>query len=350
VIVLFALVFFFYLFDKNNRERLEVFDFELSETNPEIPLIDTVDIQIYHSYKSEFVVTEKNSSVRNLPVFSEKKGPTLIFDATIAMKKADTFSPDYHKYFSEYIRIDSTDILDLPVFESPKYGIMTPCQYKYFKEVKFSVFSNQGTSRKGKTVNESKTVIDQDVRCTRKHIQTGLGDSLVFVKQYLVDIAYFKELSPGHKIYDGTNSRFVYAGEKDNIPMAVDYKIRNQSSYNLFFRKIDIDIKNCNYKQVTIAFPTSVVFDLITVNPDRRTATSISYTSEESFNELRENGLYINARPLGSSSFIDSQNFMFATLIGGLFSVFVDLVISIISEYNDRRKKKIREEDNTYSA
>ena len=124
--------------------------------------------------------------------------------------------------------------------------------------------------------------------------------------------------------------------------MALKYKIRNQSNYNFFFRKIDIDIKNCRHKQITIAFPSSVVFDLITVEPDRRTATSITYHSEKAFSELRDNGLYINARPLGSRNYIDSRNFILATVIGGLFSIFADLLISFISEYNERRKKVIR--------
>ena len=347
VIVFLALVSCIAYFYEINRERLEVFDFELSETNPEIPLIDTVDIQIYHSYKSEFIVTEKNSSVRKLAESSKKKGPALIFDATFSMRKTDTFNPDYHKYFSDLIEIEPADELDLPIFKNPEYGVMTPCLYKYFKEVKFCVYSNQEKSRKGKKrIIESITVIDQDARRTRKHVQTESGDSLIRVNQYLVDIEYSKEVSPGETKYDWANSRFVYSGAKEKVPMAVDYKIRNQSNYNLFFRKIDIDIKNCNHKQITIAFPSSVVFDLITIDPDRRTATSITYTSEESFKELRENGLYINARPLGSSNFIDSRNFILATLIGGLFSIFADLVISILSEYNDRRKKKIREEVN----
>ncbi len=345
VIVFLALVLCIVYFYEINRERLEVFDFELSETNPEIPLIDTVDIQIYHSYKSEFVVTEKNDAVRKLARYSNTKGPALIFDATFSMRKTDTFNPDYHKYFSDLIKIDPTDKLDLPIFESPELGVMTPCLYKYFKEVKFGVYSNQETSNKGKkTVIESETVIDRDARRTRRHVRTESGDSLILINQYLVDIEYSKQVSPNETRYDWTNSSFVYSGAKESVPVALKYRIRNQSNYNLFFRKIDINIKNCSHKQITIAFPSSVVFDLITVKPDRRTATSISFTSEGSFKRLRENGLYINARPLGSSNFIDSRNFILATLIGGLFSIFADLVISIISEYNDRKKKR-RNED-----
>ena len=187
IILLCALAFFIVYFYEINRERLEVFDFELTESNPEIALIDSVDIQIYHSYNNEFTVISKNDA--NNPKqkeFARKKKPSLSFDVGLSLRGHRTFGVDVHRYYSEWIPIDSTkEIVNLPVYNNSEYGVMEPDTYRYFKEVKYRLFSNQKASKEA-----SPTTINEKSRKMEKQVHTNDGDSIIITNQYLVAIDY----------------------------------------------------------------------------------------------------------------------------------------------------------------
>lgn len=338
-LALLGLLFYFY---EANRERVEVFDIDISETNPEIALIDSIDIHIYHSYNSEFsVIGKKDRDNTKQNVYAQKKTPSLSFDVDLSIRKHQTFDEKYHKYYSEWIPIDSTkEVVNLPLHIDPEYGKMTPYVYRYFKEVKCRFFINQRANN-----FVSPTTITPLSRHTEYMAHSNEGDSLVSITQYLVAYYYKKQITETQAITSKPHvSPLVYEGEKDHYSSEMQYRIRNQSNYNLFLRDINIAIDSCKYKTLTIHFPSSVVCDLITVEPDLKTATSITYNTEKSFHELQENGLFINAKPLSNRNYIESKNFILATIIGGLFSIIADLVITIITE-RGKRKRGLEEDD-----
>lgn len=340
-VLLCMLVFFIIYFYEINRERLEVFDFEITESNPEIALIDSVSIQIYHSYNNEFtVLRKKDADNPKQKEYARKKEPSLSFDVELSLRGKQTLNPDFHKYYSDWIPIDSTqEVVNLPVNNDPVYGIMEPDTYRYFKEVQYRFFSNQKT----RSLSTS-TVLNETSRRRDYQVHTSEGDSLIITNQYLVAIDYKKpweNTSGNNYYYKHKVSPLVYEGGKDHFPFDVEFKIRNQSNYNIFFRNINIAVDSCQYKEITINFPSSVLCDLVTVEPDRRTATSITYNTEAKIRELQENGLYLNAKPLSNNNYIDTKNFILATIIGGLFSIIADLIISMISE-RDKRGKTVQ--------
>jgi hypothetical protein len=85
-----------------------------------------------------------------------------------------------------------------------------------------------------------------------------------------------------------------------------------------------------------IRYQSPMIFDAISIEPDSRTESILSYTSPAKIQQINTEGLTLVARSVANANFQETLNFVYATLIGLIFSFFVEFSKRL---YNYRRQK-----------
>ena len=89
-------------------------------------------------------------------------------------------------------------------------------------------------------------------------------------------------------------------------------------------------------KEFQIRYQSPMIFDAISIEPDSRTESILSYTSPAKIQQINTEGLTLVARSVANANFQETLNFVYATLIGLIFSFFVEFSKRL---YNYRRQK-----------
>ncbi|MBQ6790173.1 MAG: hypothetical protein IJP76_01805 [Paludibacteraceae bacterium] len=85
-----------------------------------------------------------------------------------------------------------------------------------------------------------------------------------------------------------------------------------------------------------IRYQAPMIFENVSITPDLQTENTLSYTSPEKLKLINQEGLIVVARSLANANIQDTLNFVYATLIGLIFSFFVEFNKRL---YNYHRQK-----------
>lgn len=86
-----------------------------------------------------------------------------------------------------------------------------------------------------------------------------------------------------------------------------------------------------------------MVFDILSIEPDYKNSTKISYYSPEKIQEINERGLVVSARSITNANTQETWNFIYATLIGLVFSFLIEFIKRLYCYYKQKNygmKKK----------
>jgi len=334
-------LFYFY---RINQSRIEVLDCYLTIKDKQLTKIDSLQIEIFHSYKSDFSLKDKDDTTRNLKnIFEQSSTPTY----------------SVYIHYNESATAEAKHRLSLPDNDADKI----PLQWKessgliqlYDTVSRFQVYNSTDLVLQTNNKRFSTRRMLRSIRFGGIQTQTGKPIAEGEALHCRAHINYKPEMTKDgaryhlHEdlIYRFEDSEGIWDNECEPRGTAIysgPLKTSLQPVYNIYFRNLSVpDSTSCT---LTIRFPSATSFELTSIQPDVITPLSIVYNTTESIKEISRQGLFINARPLSNNNFIETRNFILATVIGAILSIIIDLIITLIKDYSKmiESSKRTREE------
>lgn len=97
----------------------------------------------------------------------------------------------------------------------------------------------------------------------------------------------------------------------------------------------NIKFPRAEKNQFVLSFNSPMYFDIVSVKPDSVTDTQLIFNTPTAINRIQNGELYIYARSIASENIQDTLNFIYATIIGLIFSFMIEFRKRL---YNQRRQ------------
>ena len=313
--------------------------------------VDSIDITVLHSYRNDFSLSGKIDTTMSLKKryeqssypayavhvrYTEQATSEAIRRLKLPYNDPDRFFPEWRDVDDGVLSLDDNTILEYQAYNNTELVLQTNSKsiqtWFMLKNVKFGgIESNTGKPiREGEAIH-SRAHINYRPKMTRDGARYSLYEDLIYRFQDADSVYYENTMeSRGDAIFTG--------------PLHTNL----QPVYNIFFR--ELDIPDCSYCVLKIRFPSATSFEITSIPPDEITPLSIIYNTPESIKKIANQGLYVNARPLSNNNFIETRNFILATLIGALLSIIIELIISLVKDYSHMLKAKQKEKQESYPS
>lgn len=112
--------------------------------------------------------------------------------------------------------------------------------------------------------------------------------------------------------------------------------LANRNVSCVYINQGGLQLPKAQKQEFTLGYQSPMLFDEISIEPDKRTESKLIYTSQEKLQQINEEGLMIVARSVANANVQETLNFLYATLIGLIFSFFVEFNKRL---YNARRQR-----------
>lgn len=325
-VLLLAVIFgLFYLQNKVHKEEFiirfdeydqNVNDFsgplvKIAETDTILPAFARFDVEIQHDYSGDFsqktnlVNIYPNKDLKNYVAISTitQLDTTVVPKVYYELKIEEPLKPKWWQH--DTVLVDKLLTCEIDLVDS------------YFEKI----------LSKG-TLNPIDTTDELQGNCIMSYNNTKNDNNIT----HLRSLKFF--------------SQYVYNGQikKDarTIPMLIYlgnskwWRIFNINSSCITIKKGGMKLPRAKKRALHISYQSPMTFDVLSLQPDSISATSVVFSSPEKLKNISDNGLTIVARSVANANFQETLNFVYATLIGLIFSFFVEFSKRL---YNYRRQK-----------
>lgn len=126
----------------------------------------------------------------------------------------------------------------------------------------------------------------------------------------------------------------LYIGQKHPL------KIRNTNTSCIRIKANGLKLPVAKEQILSIGYGSPMQYDAISIEPDKRTTTSLIYSSPEKLEKINNEGLMVIARSISNMNKYETWNFIYATLIGIFVSFLIESLRGLLEYYFIKNSEK----------
>lgn len=133
---------------------------------------------------------------------------------------------------------------------------------------------------------------------------------------------------------EGISATQLYVGQKHPL------KIRNTNTSCIRIKANGLKLPVAKKQVLSIGYGSPMQYDAISIEPDKRTTTSLIYSSPEKLEKIDNEGLIVIARSISNMNKHETWNFIYATLIGIFVSFLIESLRGLLEYYFVKNSEK----------
>ena len=296
----------FLYFSESNKIRPTELELEISDSTPDAQPIESLVITLAYNYAGDFEYIDNDIISENIKPNSMGYALQLdfYFDFSITREQAEEFS--------SHINIDPKYLAQIDVPQNSIYKTICS-EISYTKPQPPYMFSiGQGTKNKiDKRYNE---ITIAEVSHKGNKLENKYSLFFFYPDTDQDSISYSSKMS----LANGGKNSSLYIGDANISSLRI-------KKFNL---------PQAKHVEFNILYNTPVGIDVITVEPDIRSPSRLTFNSPETIEQISTAGFYVFGHSLSNGRAVEMHNFIIATLIGFLLSLCVELIYRIAAQYH----------------
>lgn len=371
VITIIALGILFFLFYADNRVNKEEFYIDC-KCDPRQPPFAIFDINIRYDYSGDFALAQDGVTIRGKN--GEKIKNYMSIYATIQQDTSHTPNAEYKIVPESFQPSNTEEHPELVLVERKVEG----CVKAITAYDRMDIDANLITAKNG---TPQIPLLFEEIYANSLNRIESYSESCTIVNDFTLEVFndFWYQKSDSIKIIFGDNRTIIMPidnyikstyftnrlnkakenGYNDELDMYKKHRFRNKlfvspiyigkRGWHLFNKNSScihvksLQLPNATDKALNICYESPMVFDILSIEPDYKNSTKISYYSPEKIQEINERGLVVSARSITNANTQETWNFIYATLIGLVFSFLIEFIKRLYCYYKQKNyemKKK----------